>query len=1583
MAKPVGEWTIRETYEWVGGLFLDEDDDPAVPMEVFRKNKIVGRVLLKLDMDHLREMGIPEYGVRLRIIMAIQELTATDPSQMPLPMYLHPIIGTTQSTTTQSNLPKSETDAYAGYSPLHTVPAQAFPMNKLSSPPYEKAHNDSEDTDSEVISESISDTDTNSNRRYLAKKEIAEAVKQEMDKMITSWNETKLPLLKAKSHRLYSARASAPQKRAELGHIEKRVQKIQDAIVKSAPLTLLEVKNMSRGLEISLQNQLEFQWLLDLYDGPKPPPPETPVVRPAPTTSKPRIRAPKLTEDEMDDFIEYDGEEGPALRELLTDDFEHQQAEETATTNVFKPSFNKITYKGQFGLSWQNTLDLIQRSGPSAILKKLKHLMIRRAASPQLHMSSEDASLIFVWEEYLLHYQNNSRPHVIKQAMPNLKLFAQFCTLASARFTKPDLKPQHKFSNNPPVESVKSALSIQQDDRSKESNILPLSSTNTSPKQHEEIMVSRNIGLPSFCTFLKPHQIDGIRFLWRNLIIKNNGCILAHSMGLGKTLQVIIFICTLIQTCRTAPDTLPQHLRDPSILILCPISVRANWQLEFKKWIPSNYLVDFSISVIGETGLDRLYQKALEIRRWASAGGILIMNYDTWRVLSESDGLMEDGDCELSLQECLLDPGPSLVICDEGHIIKNPGSKISTLVKRIATPSKICLTGYPIQNNLMEYWCMVDFVYPGYLGPEATFEEYFCKPITDALYFNCNSHTQQIAQLRLYILSVVLESIVARKDSAILTEGLPHKVEITISCKLSPLQERLYKEIVSWFTAAYHVREMNFFGKGHVLSDICNHPLTLKVSPTLHPSLHYQARTNKLQSDAPTDCANNEGGVIPSDNSPNLMKILKSYKLEEYSIQDTSLSSKFKVLIAIMKETVKRKEKMLIFTRSLAVLDVIDNYIQCNPDFGFAHFRLDGSVLAQDRQAMLEAFNSSTTHNIFTISTMAGSLGVNLVSASRVVLYDVDWNPSHSSQAIARVFRYGQEKETFVYRLYTHSTFEESLMKCSAVKSALFSRVVDQFDAPSNHSKLHKRYFKIPEPAPPFEAPLNIHDEVALAVASSCGNELVKMELLDRYYDVIEFGISEAIKAKARNSILIGQHMDKIQSPVDSPPMQTNSPYAPSESDSGESASEVICASPFKRLKGQDTAPIQVDSAPEYAISTPRVTRDNTHSVSPTGTFAGDVADPDNEPRVPDAKYEAPLITPVEGSIVTTTDDTPKGIIPDSPIQATSIDPSQQGCESPQRVYSLNSTDEDCKDPPEKLPALKPIGACLRRVLVPPRDQSSAMDPNPRTHYIPQVAKGKRSPKSGPGTNPSMDNVAYQEDGNVASIDNISRNIKTILNEVSSFRGQGRKAKKTGSTIQYDHLKWFNPDTKQPNVPSKKKRTFEHDSSRNFYKPNAPASKQLDRFSGGYHGQNKPPPNRNPNEYHRKLSRQAVDYRPYPNTNNRKTAPGANTVAKGAHERTASVAHGPRMDGGERDVPNPHVSEHPLPKGTTSRFGGSLERSGDRSNSRFSGKKNKNRQAKHNSQEPRNRSHEEASCSLSTSKINQNMANPGPTSSRW
>ena len=75
---------------------------------------------------------------------------------------------------------------------------------------------------------------------------------------------------------------------------------------------------------------------------------------------------------------------------------------------------------------------------------------------------------------------------------------------------------------------------------------------------------------------------------------------------------------------------------------------------------------------------------------------------------------------------------------------------------------------------------------------------------------------------------------------------------------------------------------------------------------------------------------------------------------------------------------------------------------------------------------------------VFLISTRAGGLGLNLMTANTVILYDSDWNPQMDLQAMDRAHRIGQMKQVRVYRLITKNTMEvkqieKQTMKLSAL----------------------------------------------------------------------------------------------------------------------------------------------------------------------------------------------------------------------------------------------------------------------------------------------------------------------------------------------------------------------------------------------------------------------------------------------------------------------------------------------------------------------------------------------------------------------
>lgn len=203
--------------------------------------------------------------------------------------------------------------------------------------------------------------------------------------------------------------------------------------------------------------------------------------------------------------------------------------------------------------------------------------------------------------------------------------------------------------------------------------------------------------------------------------------------------------------------------------------------------------------------------RARVITEWQKTGGVLLIGYELYRQLSlkkpnkakrkrgqpfkDTVDVEEDDKHKALLDDmhgALVNPGPDLVICDEGHRIKNSHASISMALKQMRTKRRIVLTGYPLQNNLLEYWCMVDFVRPNYLGTKSEFCNMFERPIQNGQCIDSTPQDIRLMRYRAHVLHALLEGFVQRRSHSVLQISLPRKEEYILLVRMTPHQRKLY-----------------------------------------------------------------------------------------------------------------------------------------------------------------------------------------------------------------------------------------------------------------------------------------------------------------------------------------------------------------------------------------------------------------------------------------------------------------------------------------------------------------------------------------------------------------------------------------------------------------------------------------------------------------------------------------------------------------------------------------------------------------------------------------------------------------------
>lgn len=514
---------------------------------------------------------------------------------------------------------------------------------------------------------------------------------------------------------------------------------------------------------------------------------------------------------------------------------------------------------------------------------------------------------------------------------------------------------------------------------------------------------------PILTNVLRPHQREGVKFMYdcvNGLQIDGGfGCIMADEMGLGKTLQCITLLWTLL---RQGPDAKPIIEK---AIIVSPSSLVKNWYNEIQKWLGGR-VRSLAIDSGTKKEIDSNLAGFMNTYGKRPADPILIISYETFRLHAD---VLQKGDV-------------GLVICDEGHRLKNSENQTYHALNGLKSKRRILISGTPIQNDLLEYFSLVHFVNEGILGTAQEFKRKFETPILRGRDADATDADHKNGQAKLEELASLVNRCIIRRTASILSKYLPVKVEQVVCCQLGPLQTELYRQFVNSDSTRNKLNEnggkMTASSLSHItgLKKLCN-----------HPDLIY---------DKCKEGAEGFAGLLKLfPNNYNCTKL------------QPELSGKMRVLdciLAVVKST--STDKVVLVSNYTQTLDLFEKLCHQRT---YQYVRLDGSMSIKKRAKVVERFNDPSSPDfVFMLSSKAGGCGLNLIGANRLVMFDPDWNPANDDQAMARVWRDGQKKPCFIYRLLATGTIEEKILQRQAHKKALSSCVVDNEEDVQRHFSL-------------------------------------------------------------------------------------------------------------------------------------------------------------------------------------------------------------------------------------------------------------------------------------------------------------------------------------------------------------------------------------------------------------------------------------------------------------------------------------------------------------------------------------------------
>lgn len=472
--------------------------------------------------------------------------------------------------------------------------------------------------------------------------------------------------------------------------------------------------------------------------------------------------------------------------------------------------------------------------------------------------------------------------------------------------------------------------------------------------------------------FLKEHQKEGISWL-QSLFTENfAGGLLADDMGLGKTLQLLYF---LEWHCQHCDDNKPY-------LIVAPVSLLENWENEYQKFFSPQNLplckLYGSVSLTKENNLAKNQQdaKRLQFKQ------IILTNYETVRSYQISLGLVDF----------------AVIALDEAQKIKTPGTQITNASKALKADFKIAMTGTPVENTLVDIWCLMDFAVPGLLGNAKDFAKEYQKPLSD-------ENTDIIA----------------------LTEQLRNNIGVFIKRRL--------KRDVAKDLPTKHDNEKSRIKK--VMPTIQLNRYKQEIEMANNSELEgVEKRNQKLKS---------LWAVRDISDHPFL---LESQILNFTSDELIASSSKLQTTIGILADIKSKAEKVIVFADRRETQKMLQKIVY--DTFGIFTSIINGDTPTTkqlegksklSRQQTIDRFQADEGFNVIIMSPIAAGVGLNVTKANHIIHYTRHWNPAKEEQATDRAYRIGQQKDVFVY--YPMAIFPDEMKDEEGNRLKSFDEILD------------------------------------------------------------------------------------------------------------------------------------------------------------------------------------------------------------------------------------------------------------------------------------------------------------------------------------------------------------------------------------------------------------------------------------------------------------------------------------------------------------------------------------------------------------